>query len=49
MTYTYNYLQFQKLRQKFLIIILTNQCISIVHALTTTDTIITFISYYIFM
>ena len=49
MTYTYNYLQFQKLRQKFLIIItLTNQCISI-DALTTTDTIITFISYYIFM
>ena len=48
MTYTYNYLQFQQLRQKFLIITLTNQCISI-DALTTTDTIITFISYCIFM
>ena len=48
MTYKYNYLLFQKLRQKCLIITLTNQCISI-DALTTTDTIITFISYYIFM
>ena len=28
MTYTYNYLQFQKLTQKFLIITLSNQCIS---------------------
>ena len=29
MTYTYNYLQFQNLGQKFLISTLTNQCISI--------------------
>ena len=44
MTYTYNYLQFQKLWQKFLIITLTNQCISI-----DAFTIITFFPYYIFM